>query len=99
MNIFCAYYNTYCTSKQFNSIVSCVQNNKNDFAIKLLLKKIAESLTKPLSFTRLANIVKSSGTSLGKQTVINYVGYMTDSYLIFPLANYAAKLVEKNRSN
>lgn len=76
--------------------VSCVQNNKNDFAIKLLLKKIAESLTKPLSFTRLANIVKSSGTSLGKQTVINYVGYMTDSYLIFPLANYAAKLVEKN---
>lgn len=79
--------------------VSCVQNNKNDFAIKLLLKKIAESLTKPLSFTRLANIVKNSGTSLGKQTVINYVGYMTDSYLIFPLANYAAKLVEKNRSN
>ena len=70
----------------------------NDFAIKLLLKKIAESLTKPLSFTRLANIVKSSGTSLGKQTVINYVGYMTDSYLIFPLANYAAKLVEKKTS-
>ena len=47
----------------------------NDFAIKLLLKKIAESITKPLSFTRLANIVKSAGTSLGKQTVIDYVGY------------------------
>ena len=70
----------------------------NDFAVKLLLKKIAESLTKPLSFTRLTNIVKSAGTSLGKQTVINYVRYMTDSYLIFPLANYAAKLVEKETS-
>lgn len=70
----------------------------NDFAIKLLLKKIAESLTKPLSFTRLTNIAKSAGTSLGKQTVINYVGYMTDSYLIFPLTNYAAKLVAKETS-
>ena len=70
----------------------------NDFAIKLILKKLAESITKPLSFTRLTNIVKSAGTALGKQTVINYVGYMTDSYLIFPLTNYAAKLVEKETS-
>ncbi len=70
----------------------------NDFAVKLLLKKIAESITKPLSFTRLANIAKSAGTSLGKQTVINYVGYMNDSYLIFPLTNYAAKLLEKETS-
>lgn len=70
----------------------------NDFAVKLLLKKIAESITKPLSFTRLANSAKSAGTSLGKQTVINYVGYMNDSYLIFPLTNYAAKLVEKETS-
>ena len=70
----------------------------NDFSIKLILKKIAESITKPLSFSRLANIVKSTGTSIGKQTVINYVGYMIDSYLIFSLTNYAAKLVEKETS-
>ena len=70
----------------------------NDFAVKLLLKKIAESVTKPLSFSRLTNIAKSAGTSLGKQTVINYVGYMSDSYLIFPLANYAAKLIKKETS-
>ena len=70
----------------------------NDFAVKLILKKIAESITKPLSFSRLTNILKSAGTSLGKQTVINYVGYMTDSYLLFTLQNYAAKLVEKETS-
>lgn len=70
----------------------------NDFAVRLILKKIAESVTKPLSFTRLTNILKSAGTSLGKQTVINYVGYMTDSYLLFTLQNYAAKLVEKETS-
>ena len=70
----------------------------NDFAIRLILKKIAESITKPLSYTRLTNILKSAGASLGKQTVINYVGYMTDSYLLFTLHNYAAKLVEKETS-
>ena len=70
----------------------------NDFAIRLILKKIAESITKPLSYTRLTNILKSTGASLGKQTVINYVGYMTDSYLLLTLQNYAAKLVEKETS-
>lgn len=70
----------------------------NDFAIKLILKKIAESVTKPLSFSRLINILKSTGMAIGKQTVINYVGYMTDSYLLFTLQNYAAKLVDKETS-
>ena len=49
-----------------------------------MLKKIAESVTKPLSYNRLTNILKSSGMSIGKQTVINYVSYMTDSYLSLP---------------
>ena len=40
----------------------------NDFAVRLILKKIAESITKPLSFSRLTNILKSTGTSIGKQT-------------------------------
>ena len=70
----------------------------NDFAVRLILKKIAESVTKPLSFSRLTNILKNAGASLGKQTVINYVGYMTDSYLLFTLRNYAAKLIEKETS-
>ena len=43
----------------------------NDFAVRLILKKIAESVTKPLSFNRLSNILKSAGAVLGKQTVIN----------------------------
>lgn len=63
----------------------------NDFAVRLILKKIAESVTKALSFNRLTNIVKSADISIGKQTVINYVGHMLDSYLIFSLQNYASK--------
>lgn len=73
-------------------------NITNDFAVRLILKKIAESVMKPVSFSRLANIVNSAGAGIGKQTVINYVGYMMDAYLLFSIRNYAAKLVEKETS-
>ena len=67
----------------------------NDFAIRLILKKVAESIMKPLSYNRLVNILKSTGVAIGKQTVINYMGYIVDSYILFTIQNYAAKLVEK----
>ena len=70
-------------------------NITNDFAIRLILKKIAESIMKPISFSRLANILNSAGAGIGKQTVINYVGYMMEAYLLFSVQNDAAKLVEK----
>ena len=70
----------------------------NDFAIRLILKKIAESVMKPISFNRLANILNSAGAKIGKQTVINYVGYMKEAYLLFAVQNYAAKLVDKETS-
>ena len=70
----------------------------NDFAVRLILKKIAESVMKPISYTRLTNILNSAGASIGKQTVINYVGYIIDAYLLFTIRNYAAKLVEKEAS-
>ena len=70
-------------------------NITNDFAVRLILKKIAESLMRPISYNRLANILNSAGTGIGKQTVINYVGYMMDAYLLFAVHNYAAKLLDK----
>ena len=73
-------------------------NITNDFAVRMILKKIAEAVMNPLSFSRLANILNSAGTGIGKQTVINYVGYMKDAYLLFSLQNYAAKLVDKETS-
>ncbi|MBP3231245.1 MAG: ATP-binding protein [Anaerovibrio sp.] len=68
---------------------------KNDFAVRLILKKIAESVMKPISYSRLTNILKSTGAAIGKQTVINYIGYIMNSYLLFKLSNYAGKIVDK----
>lgn len=70
----------------------------NDFAIRLILKKIAESVMTPLSFTRLTNILKSTGEAIGKSTVIKYVGFIKDSFMLFTIQNYAAKLLDKETS-
>ena len=67
----------------------------NELAVRLILKKIAETVMKPVSFSRLANILNSIGAGIGKQTVINYVGYMKEAYLLFTVQNYAAKLVDR----
>ena len=67
----------------------------NPFALRLMIKKMAESIMAPLSFSRLSNIISSSGVPVGKSTVIKYVDYAKDSFLIFGISNYAAKLSDK----
>lgn len=68
---------------------------RNDFALKMLIKKISESIKQPTSFTRLANIVSTTGKKIHTASVIEYVGYMEETWLLFSLANYAAKFAER----
>lgn len=68
---------------------------ENVFALRILFRKLAESIKQPLSFTRATNIVASTGTKIGKGTVINYLGYAAEAYLILPMANIADSLAEK----
>ena len=67
----------------------------NTFALRIMFKKLGESVTQPLSFTRIANIISSTGARVGTQTVINYVEYAKDAWLISSIQNIAGKLVDK----
>jgi len=68
---------------------------RNDFALKILVRKLAESVKQPSSYTRLANVVSSVGKKISVDTVIDYVRYMEESWLILPFENISAKLNEK----
>jgi predicted AAA+ superfamily ATPase len=68
---------------------------KNDFGLKLLVKKIAESTMDETSFNRIKNIIKSAGISVGTKTLIDYFGYLNDAYLIFSINNFNSKFVER----
>ena len=68
---------------------------RNDFALKVLIKKLAESVKQPSSFNRLANVVSSTGKKITTDTTIDYVEHLKESWLIFSLENIAAKLQDK----
>ncbi len=68
---------------------------RNDFALRVLIRKLAESVKQPTSFNRLANVVTSSGKKVSTDTVIDYLGYLKESWLIFQVENICAKLAEK----
>ena len=68
---------------------------RNDRAIRLLIKKLAENITKPVSFNRLANVVSAAGAKIGVSTVTEYLEHAQNSWLIFGISNYAATFSDK----
>ena len=70
---------------------------RNDFAMRILIKKLAESVKQPSSFNRLANVVSASGKKISTDTIIDYLNYLKESWLILPIENLSAKLAEKER--
>jgi len=75
--------------------IACRHSVENTFALRVMFKKIAESIKQPMSFTRIANIVSSTGAKVGTQTIINYIEYAKDAWLISSIQNIAGKLVDK----
>lgn len=73
-------------------------NIRNPDAIRLLAKKMAESVMQPTTQTRLAHIVSSAGAKVSRNTISDYIGYMKDAYLIFGISNYTDNLSERETS-
>ena len=68
---------------------------KNEDALRLCVRRLAESVMQPCSLNRLCNLVKSTGTSCSTSTMMEYVRYLQESCLLISLDNYASKFVEK----
>lgn len=68
---------------------------RNEQGIRLMMKKIAESVREPLSYTKLHNLLNSIGIKISKDTIIDYVSYAQDAYLLYRVENYYSKFVEK----
>lgn len=74
----------------------CARNNiRNSKVMGLLIKKLAESVKQPTSYNRLQNVIKSTGQSVTVNTVIDYLSFAVDSWLILPIENGYAKIGER----
>ena len=67
----------------------------NVAGIRLMIRKIAESVCRPISFNRINNLLSSVGGKLSLATTIKYVEYCEDAWLIMKLKNYTACLADK----
>ena len=56
-----------------------------------VIKTIAQCVGCALSFTKLARIVEDNGIHIAKTTVIGYVEHARDTFLLFPIKNFAGK--------
>ncbi len=74
-----------------------IQRNKvkNEMALRLTIKRLADNVMQPTSYNRIANLVKGTGVSTSVASVIDYVRYAKEACMLFPLENYASKFVEK----
>jgi predicted AAA+ superfamily ATPase len=68
---------------------------RNSFAMKILVKKLAESVKQPISYSRISNIINTIGVKVGKATIIEYVEHLTDTWLVFAVENIVAKMADR----
>ena len=63
--------------------------------IRVLVRKMAESVCRPISYNRVHNLLSSVGGKLSLATTIKYIGYCEDAWLLLRLRNYTSALADR----
>lgn len=67
----------------------------NKMAIRLMIKKIAETVMHEISYNTLAGNIKATGIRTSTDTMIDYVSYAENAYLLFRNRNFVSKFAQK----
>ncbi len=67
----------------------------NKMALRLMIKKLAETVMHEISFNTLAGNVKATGIKTSTDSMIDYASYAENAYLLFRNKNYVSKFAEK----
>ena len=67
----------------------------NKMALRLMIKKIAETVMHEISFNTLAGNVKATGAKTSTDAMIDYSSYAENAYLLFRNKNYVSKFAQK----
>ena len=68
---------------------------RNSRIFRFLAKKLADSVMQPSSLTRLQHMVKSTGDTISLPALKDYLEYMQDAYLFFPIPNLVSPMTEQ----
>lgn len=68
---------------------------RNPNTMRLMVKKIAETVMHDISFSKLHGSVTGAGVKASKETIMNYVSFAEDAFLLFRVHNYISRFVER----
>lgn len=73
-----------------------VRNNiRNHEALSLLIKKISETVMHEVSYANLHKNVKSIANTISRNSIIDYISYAKNAYLLFTTKNYFLKFSDR----
>lgn len=67
----------------------------NKMALRLMMKKIAETVMHEISYNTLAGKIKAVGIKCSTDIMINYEAYAENAYLLFRTTNYITKFADR----
>ena len=67
----------------------------NVAGIRVLVKKLAESVCRPISYNRINNLLSSVGGKLSLATTIKYVEYCEEAWPLLRIRNYVTALADR----
>jgi len=74
----------------------CARNKiSNPNMLRLMVKKMAESVKQPLSYSRITKVLSSVGGKISIPTTSSYIGYCEDAWLLLRLHNINAAFSER----
>ncbi|MBR5068966.1 MAG: AAA family ATPase [Bacteroidales bacterium] len=73
-------------------------SSPNEIHLRILLKKMAESVNQPQTYTNFMHILSSIGGKVTLPTITKYVEGCEDAWLILRLRNYSSRFSEKETS-
>ena len=82
-------------NKIFFSDVVVRNGVRNEEALRMTIRRIAESVKQPIAYNRISNLIKSTGISTNPGGVMNFVHHLQDACMLLGVEHYATKFVER----
>lgn len=68
---------------------------RNEKSLRLLIRKLADSVMQPTAVKRLQNILQGDGTKITRETINTYLNYLHDSYLMFGVSCFTDTVAQR----
>lgn len=68
---------------------------RNERSLRLLIRKLADSVMQPTAIKRLQDILQGDGTKITRDTIGSYLDYLHESYLTFGISSFTDSVLQR----